>query len=398
MYINKTILLAVSFILTSILFIKSSNAAEWYMEPKISTQAGYNNNIRLDLNTDDDASWMFFVSPEAKIGGHDLSWEMDVSAKVDFKRYSSFDNFDTNNLNMSIHTAHNTERQRLTLDYTLYRDTTLENFIDNTGRLDVRAHRNETSEYKPTWTYQLNERAVLNASGTHTVHDFEEDDPVNTDYKVDTLSAALQYQWSQPISLSLSAFSSDYKQNTVTTGTSINYEGYNLGFNYKYDEMTNIVASLGQQYSNTHKSEIAFGLTTQADTKSKSDLYNLTINTKYELTNYSASYSSQVVGDSQGNLNNRDEISLNVGHRLSELGALGLSGRYFTQETISKANDANDRIFWSISPAYIYQYSRQSRLKFVYTHMESEYKLNNEAAYSDGFMFILEYNLDKVSL
>jgi len=397
MYINKTILLAVSFILTFLFFVKSSNATEWYMEPKISTQTGYNNNIRLDINTDDDASWMFFVSPEAKIGGHDLAWEIDVSAKVNFKRYFSLGNFDTNNLNMGMHAAHNNERQRLAFDYTYYRDSTLENFIDNTGRLDVRTRRNEKYVYKPTWTYQLNERVVLNVSATHTVYDFEENDTINTDYKIDTLSGALQYQWSQPVSLSLSAYSSDYKQSTALTGTTIKYEGYNFGFTYNYDETTNIVASLGQQYASSQQSVTTFGVTTQEDTKSKTDLYNLQINTESELTNYGASYSSQVVEDSQGNLNNRDEINFNVSHRLSELESLGLSGRYFTQEVISNAHDENDRVFWSISPAYIYQYSRKTRMKFIYTHMESKYRSNSEAAYSDEFMFILEYNLDKVS-
>jgi len=391
---------SISYYFVIIIFITPMklHAGPWYIEPSISSEIGYNNNLRLDENTNDDDTWIMRLRTAAILGIKNEPWDVNTSLSLDINRYPSINEYDTNNIQSGFHAVYNTETSKAGLDYIFSRGSTLENFIDNTGTIDTRSHRKKEKVYKPFWKYSFDEVTTFGINGESTKLDYSEQDPVNDDFKVETISAYLNRQLSQTSSFTLSSYLSKYSQDSRTVDTVIDYEGINIGLNHAFNRKISITASIGRQNTDSKRESKDLEVASITQNKSQTDLYSLEIYTKSYLTDYRAEYSLQAIYDSQGNINEREEFKVNVTHRVNEKSSLIFDGRYFSQINISNDSSDNDRTFWSANVSYIFRYQPQAVFKIGYTRNDSKYRLNTRSATSDSLVLSFEYYWDKVYL
>jgi len=388
-------------IASNILFfgcIKAGIADEWYLQPGIKFNMGYSDNIRLDSSDKFNTSFSSLISPELVLGIENETSKLSLYSRVDFKRYYSIHEFDTDNQYMNLQGSKYFELSQINGGLSYKRDTTLEEFIDDTGNVDTKLNRRETTTADPRWTYSLSELTQVSLGTRFTTTHYPSNNAINSDYEVNTFSVSLNYQWKQPILFFINADRSKYHQDSLSRFTRIDYDGLTFGTIYNMSERLRVTGSVGQQKSDSQtimKQSIPVEFQRN---KSKSNLYSLELVNKFDVGSYKIRYNLSITPDSQGRLNDRNELSFNINNMLSEKASIDVNTRYFIQEATDSNDKSADREYFSVMPIYTYKISEHMKVSGSYQYQEINFTLSNTVERSNSFLVTYSYTFDKFKI
>jgi hypothetical protein len=142
------------------------DAAEWKIDPTIQFRAGYNDNIRMNID-DEISSAEARLSPSAIFSVETSESGLFGDLRFDFRRFKDDSNLDDNNVRFLTSSYHRMERSELGLDLDLIKDTTLDSQLENTGLVSDRVTRYRVN-VGPNWSYNLDERTTARFSYTYS--------------------------------------------------------------------------------------------------------------------------------------------------------------------------------------------------------------------------------------
>ncbi len=388
-------------ILITILYngcVNLSMASEWYVSPWINLSMGYNDNIRLNNSAGKSSSILTYVSPEVTLGKESETSSLELSAKVDFKRYYSIHELDTDNKYLNFKGEKSYDLSKISAAISYSNDTTLEYFIDDIGKSDTKLTRRENKTFDPVWSIGISELTKLRLGYTINSIRYPDVGTIYSDYEIKTYSASIQHKLNESAGMFFNVYSSKYFQGLTSRTTNINYNGITIGASYNISKLFIVSGSLGQQDSDTETIVTQIVPSIRLNTNSKTNLYSLDLERKFELTVLKISYSLSSTPDSLSRLNERNEIKFKLSHRLSARSSISLNSRYFVQKVADSSDTSGDRSYLSINPVYDFKLSKKSRLRASYQYQKIDVTVNNNSETSNSFMFTYSYNWGKIKI
>ena len=208
----------------------ASNAAEWKIDPRVELRAGYNDNIRLDVD-DELSSPEYILNPgtlfsyETPTSG--VSGDLDLAVR----RYTDESDLDDENGRLRVASFRRMERSELGLKFDVVKDTTLDSQLEETGVVFDRVDRWRVSA-NPTWRYSLSERTSMRLGYTYTNVTYDNNSNSNfSDYTANGGELTLSRILSPRATGSITAF---YQQTDNDNDIEATYSGLQAGTDYRF--------------------------------------------------------------------------------------------------------------------------------------------------------------------
>ena len=224
------------------------SAAEWAFEPGVQGRYRYDDNLRLQeeeaVETNEFAlrAWADFSRRTARS-------ELTGSLEYTGRRFDE-DGLDSDDVRADIESFYNlSQRQQLSLDLDLVKDTTLDSLLEDTGIVFDRIERTSAT-LSPGWQYSLDEKTRLSA--TVNLTDVSFDDTGSTglgDYNNYSLNLSATRNFTSTTQLLLALGGSRFERNDDSI-RSDNLQ-LTLGFNHQYSERISFGGSVGARQTDT---------------------------------------------------------------------------------------------------------------------------------------------------
>lgn len=381
----------------------SASAAEWWLEPVVHSQTFYDDNLRLQRETEQSV-WSVLVEPRLAGGRRIQRAGIAFDAGAQFRRYPGDSELDSNDQDLHLNSHYLTERSRFGLDLDLVRDTTLTSELEETGFVQVRRRRTSRT-LSPSWTYALGPRDTLQLS--YRFNSVSYDAPLTefVDYDYQTLAGT----WIRSL---------DAKNRVHVTGTYSRYEaseidatndtvGIQAGLERRFSERTTATVLAGWRRTDAEFLQrqfveilpgIGFFTQTPADAQSTGALFSAELEHKYPRAVFTANLSRSIDPGAAGSLYQRDQLRLNVRYRIDQRRVAGLGVHALRAESVEGASALRpDRTAYRFNPWYSWQVSRELRLKAEYLYRWQEYEGVAGSAASNRVALTLEYEWPRSS-
>jgi len=229
----------------------AAHSAEWKIDPTISFKAGYNDNIRLNID-DKISSAEATLSPGAVFSGETPTSGLSGDLRFDFRRFEDDSNLDDNNVRFNMNSFRSMERSRVGLNLGLIKDTTLDTQLEETGLAFERLRRSQISG-GPEWSYTLNNRTSLSSSYNYTDVQYKNAAESGfVDYNIQRGQVALNRTLSERSSASITLSHSRSDNDNDVKSNNSNLDG---GASYQFSETLSASLFAGVRYTETDFSQ-----------------------------------------------------------------------------------------------------------------------------------------------
>ncbi len=307
------------------------HAAEWAIEPSISSRANWTDNINLTPKARENVfSWS--VGPRVTFARRTEATEVAGTASVGINRYPGNSALDTDDAGLSLASQLRGERNTYGLSAAYTRDSTLQTELATTGIALARAQR-DLATLSPSWSYSLTERSSVFAQYRYDQAHYQSGIGL-VDYSNQQGSGGYQYLLSERSAATLSASYSRYRTDDASILQS-SY-GVNVGLTHNPLERLTLALGIGSRRTDTKITNTAtfcpfgpviicntFGipletLTATSNTSNSGLSYNASADYKWERTTANFSASRDINPTGSGLVVQTDRLAVGIGRQFSE--------------------------------------------------------------------------------
>lgn len=399
-------------------------AAEWSVAPKVSLQAGYNDNIRLTA-ADHDSVWETSLFPAVEFGVATEINGLVGDAGFAIRRFTGGSGLDSGDeLNredyfLKTNAYHNTLKDRFSLDLDYTRDSTLDSELDNGVTTRDRATR-ELLAIGPSWSRSLTALTGASVSYQGNIVSYKDDPGISdlVDYVSHSISGNLSHQLSQRISGNLAAGYSLFQPETNFDSTTWSLQA---GLTSSISETLVASAMAGQRWT-TSDSFIGTGFCIGAlpgasfpscsggipfptgvastEFETSAPVYSASLTRTLETGALSATVSRTSSPDSDGELLDTTRLILSGDYKLTETITSTLRASYIENETIvnrlGRPSQATDSTF-QVTPKVAWNWQREWTLSGEYRYASVD-RASIDSADRNALYFTLSYKPLKQSI
>lgn len=334
----------------------ASLAAGWVADFSLDANATYDDNFL--MNNQDQESWIYTLKPEASLIYASPVMTSELQTSLALKRYSEFDQFDSEDPAFNWKNSYQRQRSTWSLDFGYSENSQRDLAEDDTGQFDSNTIV-ETVYANPGVTYRITEKDDLGISFNYTERDYDQNDFFENDNQ--TVSINWQRELNESLSTTVTVSGSQYSaERASTSNIETDYERATVGFIYRYSEGTTISGSTGYFQSDSRE------VTGQpavliVETDNTGLLLNLSVDHSQQKNKWSLSLSRSLYPSSQGNVEERDSVGGAFERELSGRSSAGIS--FIWHET---SFEMAERESINISPYYHYRLTERLKLQTSY--------------------------------
>ena len=350
-------------------FPAASLAAGWVADFSFDADAAYDDNFL--MSDTEQESWIYSVKPEVSLIYLTPVMTSELDAKLAVKRYSEFDQFDSEDPAFSWKNSYKRARSTWSMDFG-YRESSQRDFAEeDTGQFDSNTIV-ETVYVDPSVVFRVTEKDDLGISLGYTERDYDADD--FSDNENETVGLNWQHKVDEVLSTTANISVSKYQADRPNINTNeTDYENITVGFIYQYSESLNINGSTGYFQSDSRKRIISGPAVVIVDSENTGLLLNLGMNYSQEKTDWSLSLSRGLYPSSQGDVEERDSLGIGFEHRFTTRSSSGINVSWYNTNSVD-----NDRESINISPYYHYRLTEKLTLQTSYVFRSFDRQLGGE--------------------
>ncbi|MGB0449072.1 MAG: hypothetical protein ACPGF6_00675 [Porticoccaceae bacterium] len=334
-----------------------SLAAGWVADFNLDADATYDDNFL--MNDAEQESWIYSLKPEVSLIYLTPVMTSELDAKLAVKRYSEFDQFDSEDPAINWKNSLKKSRSTWSLDFGYSENSQRDFAEEDTGQFDSNTVV-ETVYVDPGVVFRVTEKDDLGISLGYTEREYDADD--FSDNENETLGLNWQHKVDEVLSttanISVSQYSAD-RPNINSNET--DYEQITVGFLYQYSESLNINGSTGYFQSDSRKRILTGPAVVIVESDNTGVLLNLSLNYSQESNDWSLSLSRSLYPSSQGDVEERDRVGISFEHDFSSRSSTGIKASWFNTDSITE-----DRESINISPYYHYRLTEKLTLQTSY--------------------------------
>lgn len=350
-------------------FPAASLAAGWVADFSFDADAAYDDNFLMsDIEQE---SWIYSVKPEVSLIYLTPVVTSELDAKLAVKRYSEFDQFDSEDPAFNWKNSYKTARSTWSMDFG-YRESSQRDFAEeDTGQFDSNTIV-ETVYADPSVVFRVTEKDDLGISLGYTERDYDADD--FSDNENETVGLNWQHKVDEVLSTTANISVSQYTAERPNVNSNeTDYEKITAGFIYQYSESMTINGSAGYFQSDSRKRIISGPAVVIVDSENTGLLLNLGMNYSQEKTDWSLSLSRGLYPSSQGDVEERDSLGIGFEHRFTTRSSSGINVSWYNTNSVD-----NDRESINISPYYHYRLTEKLTLQTSYVFRSFDRQLGGE--------------------
>ena len=350
-------------------FPAASLAAGWVADFSFDADAAYDDNFL--MSDTEQESWIYSVKPEVSLIYLTPVVTSELDAKLAVKRYSEFDQFDSEDPAFSWKNSYKRARSTWSMDFG-YRESSQRDFAEeDTGQFDSNTIV-ETVYVDPSVVFRVTEKDDLGISLGYIERDYDADD--FSDNENETVGLNWQHKVDEVLSTTANISVSKYQADRPNINSNeTDYEKITVGFIYQYSESLNINGSTGYFQSDSRKRIISGPAVVIVDSENTGLLLNLGMNYSQEKTDWSLSLSRGLYPSSQGDVEERDSLGIGFEHRFTTRSSSGINVSWYNTNSVD-----NDRESINISPYYHYRLTEKLTLQTSYVFRSFDRQLGGE--------------------
>ena len=352
-------------LVASALGLPTADATNLGVTPRLAVRGAYDDNILFTEKDKTDSS-IVTVSPSLELDYKTLLSSVSLMGDWDIKRYIDESDFDRTNQYYRLRANHNIEnRLDAGADFRFYRDTTLNTYLQETGRVVDLVERDYLYAGGRV-AYDVTMLSGISARYRYQKADY--DSNAYSDY--DNHRANLYYYHrlkSQVDKLSIgpSYYHRENDYNTVDSYT------IDIGWDRDWSQTLNSALSIGARYSDISRddgtSDDSWGVKANFDMKFEGEVST----TKIE-------YNHDIRTTTDGDDINVDNFLVTYNRMLTERFGAGVNGRIvFSYKLFDQQADIDDSRYYRIEPHLFYRLTEHLRMSLYYRY-QNNVKFQND--------------------
>ncbi len=383
-----------------------THAAEWKIDPRVELRAGYNDNIR--LNVDDELS-----SPEIILNPATLfSYETPtsgVSGDLEFRvrRYTDESDLNDEIGRLGIASFRQLERSRLGFNADVIKDTTLDSQLEETGVVFDRVDRWRAG-LNPTWEYSLGERTSMELGYTYTTVNYDNNSDSNF---ADYTSHSGQFGLSRVLSeRATGRISASYQFTDNDANIESTYSALQGGADYRFSETLT-----GSLFAGIRRSEVKATSNTfipvldennniifvpVSDGTQDDDLgyiFSATLQKDFLRGNTSFTARRDISNNVSGIPLQVTRVGWNSLYRFTEILSGELNLGYFETETANGVGN-RDRNYILVQPTFNWAFRQFWTLSGSYRYRKQTFDASNDDAVQNAAYLTLRYDWPRIAI
>ncbi len=349
-----------------------ARAAEWFVSGEVRQDVEYDDNIGLDITSDEVVSDVGFTSSiVANAGASTPNLNIRLDTQFDFTVFPNEDQLNSNDQYVVVGSDYQYGRSLWGVEGQFVRDTSRTSDVNGTGEFLLDNKRREVFRLGPSWSYQLSPRNSLDTSATYTNVNYPNgtseagDGAGLRDYEEYSGNVGFTHVWSPRTQLLASLGGSYYNSNKF--GSLDNQVvGLAVGASHALTERIRVTATAGPYLAHQDSRDAD-----QSSSQSTTNVgYSADASIGYqagERTFLEAQFTrSAEPNTSTGDLQDRNEIRLFGEHKILEKVAINLTSRYFVQDQISSDDSNATRQYASVQPGFSWRLIEDLSLNCYY--------------------------------
>jgi len=334
-----------------------SGAATWVAGYSFNADVSYDDNFFMSESEQD--TLVYSVKPQASLMYVSPVAKSQLDARVAVKRYSEFEQFDSEDPAFDWKNSYRTERSTWSIDFGYSENSQRDAAELDTGVFDSNSIV-ETIYVKPRVNIDLTERDQLGISLNYSERDYDTNDFSDNDNQ--TFGLDWQHKINQLISTTAMVSISQYDADRVAiSNNTTDYLQATVGFIYKRSEAMTINGSLGHFETDRQQRLFSGPVTVVSDSETTGALLNLGISYSYEKDIFSFNLSRGLYPSSQGLVEERDSIAMDYEHQFSGRSTGGINISWHDTES-----NLEERETFTLAPFYRYRLSEKIDLQTSY--------------------------------
>lgn len=411
----KTTRLAFAVTGTLLILAGSARGAEWFLIPKISTRAGYVDNLTLNTRPQNGVEELGLI-PEATFGRKTETTGITGHARFDARRYWGQSGLNTNDRLLNLHMYDNGQRMGWTLDGNITKDTTLQSELSDTGLVLQRTPRLSRS-ISPGWNYMLSQRTQLNLGYQYQDVRYPDQSTLTyQDYRINSGTATISHQYSQRLQLfatgSVTYYRTTKNQLPARGEFTARYDILQAGASYAFSQTLNASLSAGIRRSTTTVTRqnpvivdtpfgpIFLGYAPPVDVTQSSNgsVLGASLQKQFQTGTLAASLSRNIQPTGYGGLIETDRLEL-TGHRnLSARFSESLDLALYRTNAVTTTATNLDRTFVRVEPAFTWRMTQWWNLRGSYRYARQRYDNSSQTATQNAVYLTVSYTWPKIAV
>jgi hypothetical protein len=341
------------------LWIPVAEAADVKLIPRLAAGGAYDDNIFLSAD-DKVSSSIFTVSPSIELDYQTLLSNLRLKADWDILSY--FDESDLNRTNQYYRLSGDhriKERWDTSAEFKYYNDTTLNTYLQETGRVIDRVQR-DFFEAGGRVAYNLTMVSGISAEYRYQTASYEDD--VYSDY--DNHRVNLYYFQRLKSEVDRLSFGPSYYHRT-NDQNEVDSFSLDIGWDRDWSSITRSGAAIGARYT-----EVMRNNGTKDDNWGAKARFELTSEGTVSTTIFR--YFHDLRTTNAGDDVNVDNFFLNYRLRITERFGAGINGRLvFSYKLLNQDSDINDERYYWVEPRLYYQLTEHLDLSLRYRYQNN---------------------------
>ena len=334
-----------------------SGAATWVADYSVNANVSYDDNFFMNQSEQDTV--VYSVKPEASLMYVSQVAKSQLDARVALRRYSEFEQFDSEDPAFDWKNSYKTERSTWGLDFGYSENSQRDAAELDTGIFDSNSIV-ETIYVNPSVNLDITERDQLGVSLNYSERDYDTNDFSDNDNQ--TLGLDWTHRVNEVISTTAMVSISQYDADRIAiSSNTTDYLQATIGFIYKRSEAMTINGSIGH-FETDRQQRLVFGpVTLVSDSETTGALVKLGVSYSYEKDVFSFNLSRGLYPSSQGLVEERDSIALHYEHQFSGRSASGINIYWHDTDL-----ESENRETITVSPFYNYRLTEKLQLQTSY--------------------------------
>lgn len=366
-------------------------ADQWYIEPTASLESLYDDNVRLS-QINPQQSFGTIARATLQTGRRSERSGTGLSAVLSNRQYLEVSELDRTDGSLGLTTSYQIERNRFGFDANFDYDSTLTSEVDTSGLVQVNKRRSRWL-LKPSWNYQLSQRATIDAVLSYEDVAYQDVEQIPLfDYRFVKTALTASYALSERTQVFVRISYDQYEAEQIENRSE--NIGLETGMSYLLSETTSISA-----FGGIHHAQVQ---TPTADgseqTESSGPMFDLQLKKNFQTGDIKLTAGRALVPSGSGDLLDTTSLSLALGYSLSAHWKLGFDvGGYRNREPNGEGS-ANDRDYLAISPRLERRLTEAFRIAIGYRYRWQRYETSENEAVSNALWLTMNYAMPREPL
>lgn len=359
-------------------------AGEWYLEPVVSMQLGYNDNTQLSVNNKIETSTST-VTGDAVFGFRTEVSDVSLGARMVDERFDNHADLNSNDQYLTFKSSYRSELDQFGFDAGYDRVSTRTSEFNYSGYSTSEGYR-ITKAVRPYWARTLTERTSLRLDGAYSEATYEDTTTSSlTNYTNKSVNISLQHKLSERTSLQTVVGKTLYESDSTEYDTS----SIRFGIDHMLSETLKVNMLLGPSYTNSK----FFNNGAEEESSDVGKLITLGFSKEFERTTLSGALNTSESAGGEGKLIKSTGLSLSLQRRISDRTSFGLTASAQQNESGGGISDkSSDRTYVNFAPKLSWKATPWLTVTGSYSYQRSEYTSSDEGPAESNAVYLgLEY-------